>query len=259
VNSLEDTNLGRCSISSAQAQSFETLPSHSIPWHPLPTQQSPRYLRCPSFLSCRVACSPAPHTTPFGLLGHTLPRSTIPVTATSRPLYTAVMATAPLLSRPSARAGTGHAPLHHGHGHDATLVTSLGPGRHGSLGNHLVLPRRDCLPTRLPQRDRPGRNVSLQEPITVRLPWGTGHGKGPCSAQADLVSPKVVPVTPPVALTDTRSRRPGLGARPDPATSRLDTQAVQSPFALAEQANLPNVLAKDPAGKWQSWGTWSST
>ncbi len=42
------------------------------------------------------------------LLGHTLPRSTIPVTATSRPLYTAVMATAPLWSRPSARAGTGH-------------------------------------------------------------------------------------------------------------------------------------------------------
>ncbi len=152
-------------------------------------------------------------------------------------------------------------PLHHGHGHGATLVTSLGPGRHGSRGNHLLLPRRDCLPTRLPQWDRPGRNASPQdlEPITVRLPWGTGHGKGPCSAQADLVYPKVVPVMPPVALTDTRSRRPGLGARPDTATSRLDARAVQSPLRSTEQANLPNVLAKDPTGKWQSWSTWSST
>ena len=60
--------------------------------------------------------------------------------------------------------------------------------------------------------------------------------------------PKVVPVTPPVALTVYRSRQLGPGARPDPATSRLDARAAQSPFALAEQANLPNVLVKDPTG-----------
>ncbi len=133
--------------------------------------------------------------------------------------------------------------------------------RPGPARVHVLLPRRDCLPTQLPQRDRPGSNASPQnlEPITVRLPWGTGHGQEQCSAQADLVSPKVVPVTPPVALTDNRSRRTGSGARPDPATSRLDARAAQSPFALAEQANLPNVLAKDPTGKWQSWSTWSST
>ena len=256
----EVTKLGSLLHKPCTSPKFETLPSHFIPWHPLPTQHSLRYLRCSSFLSCRVACSPAPHTTPFGLLllGHTLPRSTIPVTATSRPLHTAVMATAPLWSRPSAQAGTGPAglpswsrrrhvpftprswPRHHpGH------VPRPGPAR-----VHLLLPRRDCLPTRLPQRDRPGRNASPQdpEPITVRLPWGTGHGKGPCSAQADLVSPKVVPVTPPAAQTDNRSRHSGSGALPDPSTSRLDARAAQSPFALAEQANLPNVLAKDPTG-----------
>ena len=167
-------------------------------------------------------------------------------------------------------------PLHRGHGHGASLTTSLGPGRQGSrplyttvrasgppwsrpsaragTGYHLLLPRRDCLPTRLPQRDRPGCNASPQdlEPITVRLPWGTGHGKGPCSAQADLVSPKVVPVTPPVALTDNRSRHPvGPGAQPDPITSRLDARAILSPSALAEHANLPTVLEKD----LQEWST----
>ena len=55
-----------------------------------------------------AALAPPHHSAWLLLLGHTLPRSTIPVTATSRPLYTAVMATAPLWSRPSARAGTGH-------------------------------------------------------------------------------------------------------------------------------------------------------
>jgi hypothetical protein len=126
-------------------------------------------------------------------------------------------------------------PLHRGHGHGATLVTSLGPGRHGSRGNYLLLPRRDCLPTRLPQRDRPGRNASPQDldPITVRLPWGTGHGKGPCLAQADLVSPKVVPVTPPVALTDNRSRArasgPGLTRPPADSTHGLYNPRLRLP------------------------------
>ena len=118
-----------------------------------------------SFTSSRsLAPSPLHSASPLGALS---PRSTIPVTATPRP------------------------PLHRGHGHRATPLTSLGPGRHGPRVKHLLLPRRDCLPNRLPPRDRPGRNASPQdlESITVRLPSGIGHGKGPCSAQADLVSP----------------------------------------------------------------------
>ncbi len=82
VNCLGGTNLGRCSTSPAQAQtwpqSFETLPFHFIPWHPLPTQQSLRYLRCSSFLSCRVACSPAPITTPLGFFSWGTPPPCLP-------------------------------------------------------------------------------------------------------------------------------------------------------------------------------------
>ena len=231
VNWFRRHKLGSLLHKPCISPNFETLPPHFIPWHPSSTQHLPRYLRCISFLSCRVARSLA------------LP---------SLHLASSLGAHSPLVYHPGH--GDVTSPLHHGHGHGATLVTSLGPGRHGSLGNHLLLPRRDCLPTLLPQRDRPGRNASPQdlEPITVRLPSGISHGKGPCSAQADLVSPKVVPVTPPVALTDNRSRHPvGPGAQPDPTTSRLDARAILSPSALAEHANLPNVLEKD----LQEWST----
>ncbi len=210
--------LGRCSTSPARPQSFETLPIHFIPWHSLPTHpsQSPRYLRCPSFLSCRVACSPALHTTShgffswgthspgrcwprppplslppgraFGISQPTVPSpppphrrrpplgpscsgcagrasgiSTSPVTATPRPVYTTVTATATPWSHPLAWAGTGHVVTTS----SCCGETACPPGSRNGPG--------------------PGRNASPQdlESITVGLPWGTGHGKGPCSAQAD--------------------------------------------------------------------------
>ncbi len=185
MNSLEDTNLGRCSTSPAQAQSFETLPSHFIPWHPLPTQHSPRYLRCSSFLSCRVACSSAPHTTPFGFFSWGTHSPGLPSRSRRRhvPLYTTFMATAPLWSRPSAG--------------PARVTWQPPPPAAARLLAHPAPATGPAWPQRIPQD---------LEPITVRLPWGTGHGKGPCS-------PKVVPVTPPAALTDTRSRYRAPGPR----------------------------------------------
>jgi hypothetical protein len=130
-------------------------------------------------------------------------------------------------------------------------VTSLGSGRHG-----LRVKTSSCaarlLAHRAPPWDRPWRDASPQdlERITVRLPSGIGHGQGPCSAHADLVYPKVVPVTSPAALTDNRSRHPvGPGAQPDPVSIRHDARAISSPSALAEHANLPTVLEKDPTGK----------
>ena len=91
------------------------------------------------------------------------------------------------------------------------------------------------------QRIPPGSGA-----ITVRLPWGTGHGKGATPGSGRRGFPKVVPVTPPVALTDIRSRHPvGLRAQPEPVTSRHDARAILSPSALAEHANLANVLEKD--------------
>jgi hypothetical protein len=175
LDSLGDAKRGHCSTSPAQSQILK--PCHSISF--LVTLYPPNICRAtcaaPVFFSCRVARSLAPsHSTRLLPLGHSLPGL-------------------PTQSRRH------HVPsLHHDHGHSATLVTSLGSVRHGPRGKHLLLPRRDCLPTGLPQRDRPGCNTSPQdlERITVRLPFGIGHGKGPCSASADLVSPKVVPVTP---------------------------------------------------------------
>jgi hypothetical protein len=207
---------------------FETLPLYFIPCHPLPTQHLPRYLRCTSFLlvSCRSLTS-FPHSTWLLLLGH-------------------------LLSGLPTQSRRHHVPsLHRCHGHSATLVTSLGSGRHGPHGKHLLLPRRDCLPTGRSYRDRLGCNASPQdlERITVRLPSGIGHGKGPGSATADLVYPKVVPVTPPVALTVNRSRHSvGPRAQPDPGTRRHDARAILSPSALDEHANRPKCPGEGPTG-----------
>jgi hypothetical protein len=140
VNSLGGTKFsGSLLHQPCFSPDFETLPRHSIPWHPSPTQHCRANCAALVFFSCRVARSLAPsplHLAWLLLLGHTLP-----------PVY---------------HPGHGDvtSPLHRGHGHGATLVTSLGPGRHGPRANHLLLPRRDCLPTRLPQRDRPGRNAS---------------------------------------------------------------------------------------------------
>ncbi len=181
------------------------------------------------FVSCRSLTSfPTLHSA--SSLGTLSPRSSNPVTAASRPLFT---------PRPRPQRHASHVPR-------------LGPAR--STWQNLLLLRRDCLPNRLPQRDRPGRNASPQdlERITVRLPSGIGHGKGPCPATAGLVYPKVFPVTSPAALTDNRSRHPvGPGAQPDPVSSRHDARAISSPFALAEHANLPTVLEKD-LQEWSS-------
>ena len=162
VSSSEDTNLGRCST--ALYKPKVSKPCHLISF--LGTLYPPNIRRatCAALVFFRVV-SPA-HQRPKPLhlgffswdtLSPGLPsrsrRRHVPFTPRSWPrrhsrhvprpgpsrltsLYTTVMASAPPWSRPSARAGTGH---------------------------HLLLPRRDCLPTRLPQRDRPGRNASPQD------------------------------------------------------------------------------------------------
>ena len=163
---------------------FQTLPLHFIPCHPSPTQHLPRYLRVTSFLfvSCRSLTS-FPTLQSASSLGALSPRSTNPVTATSRPLFT------PRL-RPQ---------CHSGH------VPRLGPARATwqtppPAAARLLAHRAPATGPAWTQRIPPGSGA-------YHLPCGIGHGKGPCSATVDLVSPKVVPVTPPVALIDNRSRR----------------------------------------------------
>ena len=73
-----------------------------------------------------------------------------------------------------------------------------------------------------------------------------------------LGSLKDVRVTPQCGVDDNRSRHPsGPGARPDPATSRHDARAILSPSALAEHANLSNILEKDHL-QLQLWSTWTN-
>ncbi len=125
-----------------------------------------------SFLSCRVACSRAPHTTPprLLLLGHTLPRSSDPVTATSRPpLHRGHGHGASLTTSPGPGRQGSRPPLHHGQGLKPTLVTSLGPGRHGlspppAAARLLAHPAPATGPAWL-QRIPPGSGA-----YTVRLP-----------------------------------------------------------------------------------------
>jgi hypothetical protein len=187
---------------------FKTLPLHSIPWHPLPTQQTPRYLHSLSFFMCRVTCPLGHHYTISWLLllGHALSRPTSPVTATPRPLYTMVTPTALPRSRPCpAWAGTGHL---------WTLFSSVG---------------ETARPTRRPQRAWAGGSTSPQELefITVRLPCGTGHGKGP---QGLLGSSRIGSLSRPSHVPSDADRRPatapGHPARPYRPHSRLDAQAV---------------------------------
>jgi hypothetical protein len=224
-------------------------------------------------VSCRLLTSASPHTTRASSLGD---------------------------PPPVLRPGHGDATspfLHRGHGLGAYLSTSLGPGRqkgHVPLyttvwasglpwsrpsahaparAYRLLLPRRDSLPTRLPQRDRPGCNASPQDreftpsgslagPVTVRgpcpaqarigfpsppaaarllahpspatgpawlqrippgprihtvrLPRGTGHGKGPCPAQARIGFPKSSWSRPQRASTVHRSRQ----TAPEPCLTR---------------------------------------
>ena len=165
-------------------------------------------------MSCRLLTSVAPHTTRASSLGEHTPG--LPTRSRRRRvhLYTAVTAMAPTSPRPSARANEGSRPLYTT-GSASGLPWSRPPAHAPARDYRLLLPRRDCLPTRLPQRDRPGCNASPQDreftpsgslagPVTVRdharlrpasvslsrpghVPKGrrpfTGHGRsasGPC-------------------------------------------------------------------------------
>ena len=131
-------------------------------------------------MSCRLLTSVTPHTTRASSLGEHPPPPGLPTRSRRRhvPLYTAVTAMAPTSPRPSARADKGHVPLY-------TTVWASGlpwsrPSAHApARAYRLLQPRRDSLPTRLPQRDRPGCNASPQDreltpsgslagPVTVR-------------------------------------------------------------------------------------------
>ena len=198
--------------STVQARHFEALPPHFIHWHPLPTQHSPRQLRRISFFSCRVArplASSSLHSA--SSLGEHTPG--LPTRSRRRhvPLYTAVTAMAPTSPRPSARANEGSRPsLHHGLGLGPTLVTSLGPRAGTGLPSPpaaarlLAHPAPATGPAWL-QRIPPGPRVH-----TVRLPRGTGHGKGPCPAQARIGFPKSSWSRPPKGV----DRLPVTAGRP---------------------------------------------
>ena len=107
--SLGDAKRGSLLYKPCISPNFETLPPHFIPWHPSPTQHLQRYLRCTSFLFvlCRSLTS---FPTPLGFFswGTFSPVFQLSHCDITSPLYTAATATAPLWSRPSARAGTGH-------------------------------------------------------------------------------------------------------------------------------------------------------
>ncbi len=163
--------MGRCSTSPAQAQISK--PCHLISF--LGTLHPPNICRanCAAlvFFSCRVARSLAPSSL----------HSVSSLGAHSPPVYHPGHGdvTSPFTPRSRPRRHSGHVPRPG----PARATWQPPPPAAARLLAHPA-------PALDPQRDRPGRNASPQdlEPITVRLPWGTGHGKGPRSAQADLVS-----------------------------------------------------------------------
>ena len=168
-------------------------------------------------MSCRLLTSVAPHTTRASSLGEHPPRSSDPVTATPRPPLHRGHGMAPTSPRPSARADKGSRPsLHHGLGLGPTLVTSLGPRAGTGLPSPpaaarlLAHPAPATGPAWL-QRIPPGPRIH-----TVRLPRGTGHGKGPCPAQARIGFPKSSWSRPQRASTVYRSRQ----SAPEPCLTR---------------------------------------
>ena len=138
---------------------FETLPLHFIPRHPSPTQHLPRYLRVTSFLfvSCRSLIS-SPHTP---LCSFSWDHSSPGLPTQSRRLHV-----------PS---------LHHGHGHSATPVTSLGSGRHGPRGKTssccgaTACPTGSCNGTGL-DATHPPRIWSVSPPLLDRSRQGAMLG-----------------------------------------------------------------------------------
>jgi hypothetical protein len=197
-------------------------------------------------VSCRSPTSSL--ITPLGFFSRGAPPPGLPTRSRRRhvPLYTAVTAMAPTSPRPSARADKGHVPLY-------TTVRPSGlpwsrPSAHAGTG----LPSPPAA-ARLFAHPAPATGPAWLQRIppgpgahTVRLPLGTGHGKGPCSARARIGFPKSSWSRPQRASTVYRSRQPGLKALPDPATSRLDARAAQGPVRSTEHANRPTVLEKDP-------------
>jgi len=160
------------------------------------------------FLSCRVARSLAPSPLHMASsLGALSPRSTNPVTATSRHRFTPLSRPrrlhVPSLHRGQTRSRRHHAPaLHRGHGLSATSVTSLGSGRHGSRVKHLLL----CGVLLAHRAPHSGPALAQRIPqdlerVAVRLPDGIGLGQGPCSAQSDLVPSKTSASRPSAAST----------------------------------------------------------
>ena len=147
---------------------FETLPLHFTPCHPQSTQHLPRYLRVTSFLfvSCR--------------------------SLTSFPTLHSASSLGTLSPRASNQSRRHHVPsLHRGHGLSATLVTSLGPGRHGSRDNtsscaaRLLAHRAPATGPALAQRIPPGSGA-CRRPLPIRERSRPGAMLG----QADLVSSK---------------------------------------------------------------------
>jgi hypothetical protein len=153
--------------------------------------------------------------------------------------------------------------LHRGHGLGAYLSTSLGPGRqkgHVPLyttvwasglpwsrpsahaparAYRLLLPRRDSLPTRLPQRDRPGCNASPQDreftpsgslagPVTVR-----DHARLRPASVSRLLLPRrdCLPTRLP------QRDRPGCNASPQDRES-TPSGSLAGPVTVRDHARL---------------------
>jgi hypothetical protein len=210
------------------------------------------------FLSCRVARSLAPSSlhSASSLGAHSSPG--LPSRSRRRhvPLYTAVTATAtsrPPLHRGPTRSRRQHVPSLHRGPNPVTAPAPLRSRPSAQAGTgHVTTPppvRRTASPPGPATRDRPWCNAS---PRT----WSvspSGSPTGTVSARGHArPSPTWFPQRRPRHAPVWRRRQPvtalsGPRARPDPDTSRHDARAIRSPFALAEQANRANVLAKDPA------------
>jgi len=188
-------------------------------------------------VSCRSLTSSL--TTPLGSsLGTLSPRSTNLVTAAPRPplhrgptrsrrhhapLAQAVTAPAPLRSRPSAQAGTGHVPTP-----PPVRRTASPPGPVNGTGlgaTHPPGPGACRRPAPRRERSRPGAML------------------GPVR----LGSLKDVRVTPQCGVDDNRSRHP---AAREPGLTRTPADTTHGRFdpRLRSQSKpiVPNVLAKDP-------------
>ena len=176
---------------------------------------------------------------------------------------------APTSPRPSARADKGsRPPLHHGLGLGPTLVTSLGPragtGTWSRPSAHaparayrLLLPRRDCLPTRLPQRDRPGCNASPQD----RESTPSGSLAGPVTVRDHArLRPASVSLSRPGHAPERRRPFTGHGrSASGPCLTRPPADSTHGwhKARCARQSNTirPTVLRRTIAGACTDWTT----